>query len=69
MDKQMRILDLLNQKQIKQYELEKMIYGSIEIRDKDNSKYIYTHTKEEGIQSTQDSRQKYLQGLVSTTTN
>ena len=52
MDKQMRILDLLNQKQIKQYELEKMIYGSIEIRDKDNSKYIYTHTKEEGIQST-----------------
>ena len=52
MDKQMRILDLLNQKQIKQYELEKMIYGSIEIRDKDNSKYIYTHTKEEGMQST-----------------
>lgn len=52
MDKQMKILDLLNQKQIKQYELEKMIYGSVEIRDKDNSKYIYTHTKEDGLQST-----------------
>lgn len=52
MDAQMKILDLLNQKQIKQYELEKIIYGSIEIRDKDNRKYIYTHTKEDGLSST-----------------
>lgn len=52
MDEQMKILDLLNQKQIKQYELEKMIYGSVEIRSKDNSKYIYTHTKKDGLQST-----------------
>ena len=52
MNKQMKILDLLNQKQIKQHELEKMIYGSVEIREKDNSKYIYTHTKEDGLQST-----------------
>ena len=52
MDEQMRILDLLNQKQIKQFELENMIYGSIEIRDKDNSKYVYVHIKEDGLQST-----------------
>lgn len=52
MDEQMKILDLLNQKQIKQYELENMIYGSVEIRSKDNSKYIYTHTKKDGLQST-----------------
>lgn len=52
MDEQMKILDLLNQKQIKQYELEKMIYGSVEIRGKDNNKYIYTHTKKDGLQST-----------------
>lgn len=52
MDNQIKILDLLNQKQIKQYELENMIYGSVEIREKDNNKYIYTHTKEDGLQST-----------------
>lgn len=52
MDNQIKILDLLNQKQIKQNELENMIYGSAEIREKDNNKYIYTHTKEDGLQST-----------------
>lgn len=52
MDNQIKILDLLNQKQIKQYELENMIYGSVEVREKDNNKYIYTHTKEDGLQST-----------------
>ena len=52
MDNQIRILDLLNQKQIKQYELEKLIYGTIEIREKDTKKYIYTHNKENGISST-----------------
>ena len=40
MNNQIRILDLLNQKQIKQYELEKLIYGSIEVREKENKKYI-----------------------------
>ena len=52
MDNQIKILDLLNQKQIKQHELENMIYGSVEIREKDNNKYIYTHIKEDGLQST-----------------
>ena len=52
MDNQAKVLDLLNQKQNKQVELESLVYGSIEVREKDNKKYIYTHTKEEGIQST-----------------
>lgn len=52
MNDQMKILELLNQKQVKQYELEKLVYGSIEVRDKDNKKYIYTHTKEDGLSLT-----------------
>ncbi len=52
MDKQVQILELINQKQFEEVELNKLIYGSIEIREKDNSRYIYTHTKEDGLQST-----------------
>lgn len=52
MNNQIKILDLLNQKQTKNYELEKIIYGSIEIREKDTKKYIYVHTKEDGVQLT-----------------
>lgn len=52
MNNQIKVLDLLNQRQIKQNELETLIYGSVEIRDKDSAKYIYTHVKEDGVQST-----------------
>lgn len=52
MSEEIKILDLLNQRQKKEYELNQMIYGSIEIRENDNRKYIYTHTKEDGLQST-----------------
>ena len=52
MDNHMKVLDLLNQRQIKEYELENLVYGSPEVRDKDNKQYIYAHTKEDGIQST-----------------
>lgn len=52
MENQIKILDLLNQKQNKQVELETLIYGSIEIREKDNKQYIYTHNREDGMQST-----------------
>ena len=47
-----KILDLINQKQIKQFELESLIYGSIEVRDKGNSKYIYIHAREDGVLTT-----------------
>ena len=40
-----RILDLINQKQIKQFELESLIYGSIEVRNN----YIYIHVREDSI--------------------
>ena len=39
MDSQMKILDLINQKQIQETQLNQLVYGAIEIRDKDN-KYI-----------------------------
>ena len=52
MENQIKILDLLNQKQNKQVELETLIYGSIEIGEKDNKQYIYTHNREDGMQST-----------------
>ena len=52
MSEEIKVLDLLNQRQKKEYELNQMIYGSVEIRETDNKKYIYTHTKEDGLQST-----------------
>ena len=52
MSEEIKVLDLLNQRQKKEYELNQMIYGSVEIRETDNKKYIYTHTKEGGLQST-----------------
>lgn len=52
MDNQIQILELINQKQIQEAELNKLVYGSVEIREKDNKKYIYTHIKEDGLQST-----------------
>lgn len=53
MNNQIKILDLLNQKQIRSAELESLIYGSIEIRERDNKKYIYTHKKNNGLQNTE----------------
>lgn len=52
MKNQAKILDLINQKQIQQAELNNMVYGSIEIRKKDDKDYIYTHVKEDGLQVT-----------------
>ena len=40
------ILVLLNEKRLLEQELDKLIYGSIEVRD---DKYIYTHYREEGV--------------------
>ena len=52
MDNQIKIFDLLNQRQNKVTQLESLVYGSVEIRENDNKKYIYTHVKEDGLQST-----------------
>ena len=52
MDKQGRIIELINLKDLKTKELDSLIFGSIEIRDKDNKKYIYTHIKDNGVSFT-----------------
>ena len=41
-----KILDLISQKQVKNFELESLIYGSIEVRE---DKYIYIHARENGL--------------------
>lgn len=49
MENREEILSLLNEKEIISKELKSLIYGSIEIREKDNKKYIYVHYRVEGI--------------------
>ena len=55
MDNQIKIIELLNQKKEKIEELEKLIYGAVEIREKEDKKYLYVHFKDEGL-----SRTKYI---------
>ena len=52
MENQIKILNLLNQKRQYVTLLNELVYGAIEIREKDSKKYIYLHTKEDGLQST-----------------
>lgn len=52
MDNNIQILDLINQKQLLEQELGKLVYGSVEIRKKDDKEYIYTHIKDDGLQVT-----------------
>lgn len=52
MDNYIRVLELLNQKQYIELELKQLIYGSIEVRNKDSKKYIYTHIKDNGVSKT-----------------
>ena len=52
MENQIKILNLLNQKRQYVTLLNELVYGAIEIREKESKKYIYLHTKEDGLQST-----------------
>ena len=52
MDENFLVLALLEQRKIKEYTLNQLVYGSVEIRGKDGNKYIYTHTRENGIHLT-----------------
>ena len=45
----MEIAKLLEEKHIIEARLEKLIYGSIEVREQNNKKIIYVHYREEGI--------------------
>lgn len=55
MDKIFEILDLLNQKEYYYSKLKSINYGAIEVRERNNNKYIYTHYELDG-----DSFTKYI---------
>lgn len=49
MEERYEIMNLLQNKQALINELNNLIYGSVEIREKDSNKYIYVHYREDGI--------------------
>ena len=49
MEEKYEIMNLLQSKQTLTKELNNLIYGSVEIREKDSNKYIYVHYREDGI--------------------
>lgn len=52
MDNRMEIIRLINERQYTEQYLKSLIYGSIEIREKDGRRYIYVHYREDGISLT-----------------
>lgn len=52
MTERIEILTLLKDLEELNLQLSGLIYGSIEIRERDNNKYAYVHYREEGIQRT-----------------
>lgn len=49
MEEKYEIMNLLQSKQTLTKELNDLIYGSVEIREKDSNKYLYVHYREDGI--------------------
>lgn len=49
MEERYEIMNLLQNKQTLTNKLNNLIYGSVEIREKDSNKYIYVHYREDGI--------------------
>ena len=49
MEEKYEIMNLLQSKQTLTKELNNLIYGSVEIREKDSNKYLYVHYREDGI--------------------
>ena len=52
MENRVDILTMVAEKETLIKELKSLIYGSIEIREKDNNRYIYVHFREDGIAMT-----------------
>lgn len=52
MENRVDILTMVAEKEALIKELKSLTYGSIEIREKDNSRYIYVHFREDGIAMT-----------------
>lgn len=49
MEDKTEIMHLLQEKQMIEKELQSLIYGAVEIRENNSSKYIYVHYREDGI--------------------
>ena len=49
MEEKIEITSLLQSKQLLTGELESLVYGSVEIRENNSSKYIYVHYREDGV--------------------
>ena len=49
MEEKYEIINFLQSKQTLTKELNDLIYGSVEIREKDSNKYLYVHYREDGI--------------------
>ncbi len=49
MEEKVEIMNLLQNKQLLEYELKSLAYGSVEIRENNSNKYIYVHYREDGI--------------------
>ena len=52
MEEKIKIIELLKNRQALEDKLNSLIYGAIEIREKDTNKYIYVHYREDGIKLT-----------------
>lgn len=49
MDEKFEIMELLQKKEVLEQKLKLLIYGAVEVREKDNKRYIYVHYREDGI--------------------
>ena len=49
MEEKIKIMNLLQNKQLLEHELQSLAYGSVEIRENDSNKYIYVHYREDGV--------------------
>ena len=49
MEEKIEIMNLLQNKQLLEYDLQSLAYGSVEIRENDSNKYIYVHYRKDGV--------------------
>lgn len=49
MEEKIKIINLLQNKQLLENELNSLTYGAVEIRENGSNKYIYVHYREEGV--------------------
>ena len=47
-----KVLNILEKIKIIEFQLDNLIYGSIEIREANNNKYLYCHARDNGVQTT-----------------